>query len=480
MNAVTFPELKSVAALPGPKSWPLVGGLLGNFPQINFAEFHRQLERWADAYGPTYRFSLGPRSLVVIADAEAIGVVLRERPHLFGRRAELERVFDELGFNGVFSSDGEDWKRQRKIVAMALNSAHLHKFHDGLLATTERLRQRWLEVAKADRPTDLCADLMRYTVDVTTQLAFGIDFNTLETDGPIIQQHLDKVFPMLSKRLGAPFPYWRHLKFRADRELDRAVDAIHQQIKVIINECRQRMAANPGLHQEPTNFLEAMIAAKETEGLAFSDDDIIANSFTLLLAGEDTTANTLAWAIKFFIDYPELFRQVRTEVDSVLGAELIPAHFTDIARLPAVEAFANETMRLKPVAPILVFDAKETVTLAGVEIPPGVAIVLLTRRIANRPENFSAPAQFQLSRWLEKAPAPDRVHNTKAFLPFGTGPRFCPGRNLALVEIKMVLAMLARNFEVALADPSVPVEELFAFTMSPTNLNVKFKSRAHF
>ncbi len=473
MSTVLTAAPRSIADLTGPKGWPL----LGNYPQIDFREFHRQLERWAEEFGAVYRVALGPHQFVVVSDVEAASFLLRERPHLFGRRVALEQIFDELGFNGVFSADDDNWRRQRKIVITALNSAHLHEFYASMRATTQRLQRRWERAADAGQAVDLCEELMRFTVDITTQLAFGIDFNTLETDGPIIQQQLDKVFPMLNRRLGAPFPYWRYVRLAKDRELDQAVTAIQDQIGEIVASCRQRLAANPELLHAPTNFLEAMIAAQEAENLPFSDADIIANVFTLLLAGEDTTANTLAWAIKFFTDFPDLFLRVRTEVDGVLGVAEVPEHHQDAQRFPLIEAFANETMRLKPVAPILVSEAKALVEVAGVNIPPGTAIILLSRRIATSAENFSRPTEFVLDRWLEKSQPENRVHNQKAFIPFGGGPRFCPGRNLALLEIKVVLAMLCRNFEVELANQGQVVEELFAFTMSPTNLWVKFKRR---
>jgi cytochrome P450 len=474
MATVQTASTRTVADLPGPRGWPL----LGNYPQIDFREFHRQLERWADEFGPVYRFSLGPNQFVAIADVDAAGFLLRERPHLFGRRVALEQVFDELGFNGVFSADDDNWRRQRKIVITALNSARLHEFYGAMVETTQRLRRRWEQAADSARSVDACEDLMRYTVDITTQLAFGIDFNTIETDGPVIQQHLDKVFPALNRRLGSPVAYWRYVKLPKDRELDRAVTAVHQQINDIIGQCRRRMAAEPALYQEPTNFLEAMIAAKEAEGVPFSDDDIIANVFTLLLAGEDTTANTLAWAIKFFIDYPELFRRVRAEIDAALGSALVPPDHTAVDTLPLTEAFANETMRLKPVAPLIIAEAKVPIEVAGVQIPVGTAVVQLNRRIATDAANFAQPLEFQLDRWLEKGMAAGRVHNQKAFMPFGGGPRFCPGRNLALLEIKTVIAMLCRNFEFDLVDPNRPVDELFAFTMSPTNLIIRFRRRS--
>jgi len=465
---------RSLESLPGPRGWPL----LGNFPQIDFSQFHTQLERWADEHGPFYQISIGPSRFLVTYDVNAAQTLLRERPALFSRRERLEQVFAELGFNGVFSADGDNWRRQRKIVITALNSAHLHSFYAAMRATTERLERRWRAAADTGAVVDLTADLMRYTVDITTQLAFGIDFNTLETDGPVIQQHLDKVFPGLNRRLASPIPYWRLVRLAQDRELDHAVQSVQAQIKDIIAACRQRLAVQPDLRAAPSNFLEAMIVAQEAEQLPFSDADIIANVFTLLLAGEDTTANTLAWAMKLFIDHPDLLGRVRAEVDALLGSHTIPPDHVTAGQQPLIEAFANETMRLKPVAPIIIFEAKAATVLQDVALPAGTGIVLLSRQMATQPEHFAQPQTFSMDRWLARGEAERGAHNPRAFVPFGGGPRFCPGRNLALLEIKVVLAMFCRNFELALANPAQSVAEAFAFTMGPENLQVRFQRRA--
>ena len=104
-----------------------------------------------------------------------------------------------------------------------------------------------------------------------------------------------------------------------DRELDRALDQIQGQVDEIIREARERMRANPALYRSPENFLEAIIAAKEAKGLGLSGADIFANVGTLLLAGEDTTAHTIAWTMNYFMQYPEHFARARAEVDAVLA-----------------------------------------------------------------------------------------------------------------------------------------------------------------
>lgn len=466
-------KLRAVSAMPGPRGLPLIGSL----HEIDLEAFHQCLERWADQYGNLYRFRMGPRAIVVTSDADTIKRMFRERPDLFRRTRRLADAVSEMRFNGLFSAEGEDWRRQRKLVAMALNTAHLKPFFPKLKVTTTRLLARWEKAAAEGTVVDLCRDLMRFTVDVTTQLAFGIDVNTVETDGPVIQQKLDKVFPVLNSRINAPFPYWRYLRMPKDRDLDRALVDIQAQVDAMIADVRRRMTADPSLFQSPTNFLEAIIAAKEAEGVEFSDADIFGNVCTLLLAGEDTTANTIAWAINYFIEYPQLFARARAEVDEVFGNATLPQEIEQTTQLPFIEAFYNETMRLKPVAPLNAMEPLEDIEVDGYRIPKGTIIMMLTRRIAVDEARFGHATEFDPDRWLKSEATRGCPHDTTAFVPFGSGPRFCPGRNLALLEMRTVLAMLCRNFDVSLADSTRPVEELLAFTMMPKNLQVRLTKR---
>ena len=466
-------RLKTYEALGGPPRLPLVGNLF----QFRLDTFHRTLEHWADHYGPLYRMRIGPVRLAVVSDPDTVKRVHRERPHRFRRTRVLEAVATEMRLKGVFAAEGDDWLRQRKIVVLALNTAHLKSFFPRLKVTTERLMRRWERAADTQAPVDLCRDLMRLTVDVTTQLAFGVDFNTLETSGPVIQQDLDKVFPMLHQRINAPIPYWRYLRLPKDRELDRALDRIRERVDEIIREVRERMRAEPALYTSPTNFLEAIIAAQEVKGLGFSDDDIFANVCTLLLAGEDTTAHTIAWTVRYFLRHPEHFARARAEVDAVIAPAAAVEEMDQVARFPFLDAFYKEAMRLKPVAPVNSLQPVEDVDILGHLIPRDIIILALNRHLATRDEHFGHAARFDPERWLESDEKRGCPHDTSVFLPFGAGPRFCPGRNLALLQIRTVLAMLCRNFDLELAHPGRPVEEKLAFTMMPANLVVRIKRR---
>ena len=471
--AEASPPLKSWNDLDGPPGLPIAGNLF----QIRLDTLHRALERWADRYGRLYRVRIGPVWIAIVSDPEAIRRMHRERPGLFRRTRTLEAVATEMGLKGVFASEGNDWLRQRKLVVRALNTAHLRTFFPKLAVIAGRLRRRWEHAADAQAPVDLCRDLMRMTVDAVTALAFGVDFNTLETPGPVIQQNLDKVFPMVHRRLNAAFPYWRYLRLPKDRALDRALAQLRVQVDDILREVRERMRADPSLQASPTNFLEAIIAAGDAQKLGVSDDEIVANVCTLLLAGEDTTAHTIAWTVDYFIRHPEHFARARAEVDAVLAPAASVERIEQVDRFPFLDAFFHEAMRLKPVAPISVLEPMEDIEMVGCLIPKGTTIIGLTRHIATRNEHFGDAARFDPERWLEGDAERRRAHDTSTFLPFGGGPRFCPGRNFALLQIRTVLAMLCRNFDVALADPKRPVEERLAFTMMPAGMAVRMRRR---
>ena len=465
--------MRTLTDLPRPTGLPLLGNLL----QLDLKQLHRVLDRWANEFGTLFAFELGRRPVVVIADPELIQTILRNRPKSYRRLGTIEPVFNEMGITGVFSAEGEDWKRQRRLTAHALDANHLRQFFPTLMKVTERLRNKWATAADKERTGDVQQDLMRYTVDVTTNLAFGYDMNTLETEGDVIQEHLEKIFPMINRRINAAFPYWRYFKLPADRALDRSLVAIRETIKGFVTRGRERLAQNPELADHPANLLEAMLGARDEGGSAFTDEEIYGNVLTMLLAGEDTTANTMAWVLHFMIEHPEVQTRMATEASHVVGGAGFLAQIQDADQLNYIEAVTHETMRLKPVAPILFLESIEDVEFGGVAVPAGTALMLLTMHGGLQEAHFTAAHQFRPERWLEEAPAPTCAHNVRAFVPFGAGPRFCPGRQLAIVEIKTVMAMLCAAFEITKTEHPQPVGEIFSFTMMPENLFVRSKRR---
>lgn len=474
-SAVSSP-LRTVDDLPGPPGVPLLGNLL----QVKPARMHLQVEQWSRQYGPLFQFRLARRRFVVVADHEAVGAVLRDRPDGFRRTERLDQLWKEMGFQpGVFGANGEAWKRQRRMVMAGFDPGHVRAYFPSLKKVAQRLHGRWQKAARAGVVIDLQADLMRYTVDAITGLAFGAEVNTLESDEDVIQRHLDQIFPALFRRALAPVPYWRVLRLPVDRRLDRSVKHVVAAIEGFIAQSRERLRADPSLRERPSNLLEAMIAAADVDGSGLDDRDVAGNVLTMLLAGEDTTANTLAWMIHLLHGNPQALARAQDEVRRIAPD---PAAFTfeQMAALDFVEACAHETMRLRPVAPILVLQAERDTVVADLQVTQGTVVLTAMRRDSVDEAHFPDPRAFRPERWLAEGSAGAAASSAKRIsMPFGAGPRVCPGRYLALLEMKMAIAMLLGRFDiesVGTADGS-DVQERLAFAMAPVGLRMRLRER---
>jgi cytochrome P450 len=160
----------------------------------------------------------------------------------------------------------------------------------------------------------------------------------------------------------------------------------------------------------------------------------------------------------------------------VSGEARLPTSFEDTARLGLFEGVAFEATRMRSVMPTLFVEANENTELGDIEIPKGTPVLLLTRPATLDENKYRDAMAFDPERWVERREMREG-HNTRAFLHFGAGPRFCPGRYLAMLEMKMVLAMLARNFSVSYAEDPEATQELFAFTMMPSRSRLHFAAR---
>lgn len=470
--AATGRTLRQVADLPGPRGLPLVGNGL----QLDVNRLHLDLEEWARTYGPMFLMKAGSRRIVGVSDPALIEQVLRARPETYRRDARVEPVFAELGVAGVFSAEGTAWRPQRRLAMEALSQRNLRGFYPTLAKVAERLRKRWAGAAPGAE-IDIQDDLMRFTVDVTTTLVFGSDLNTLEGGEDVIQRDLALVFPTFARRLNALIPYWRVLRLPKDRKVDRAIAALRAWLSELITETRARLASEPERAARPGNFLEAMLSARDDEGQPFSDEVLFGNAMTMLLAGEDTTANSVAWAVHLLCERPDEVAALRAELDAVLGDTTVPRDLETANKLDYATAISNEAMRLLPVAPLNFVQANHDTVLGDVEIPAGTGVVAISRPAATDARWFAAPTEFRPRRFLDDG-VDGGAHDPGALTPFGSGPRICPGRTLALVEMRVMLATLYRSFDVERVGDPAAVKEHYSFTVMPSDLKVRIRPRA--
>jgi cytochrome P450 len=462
--------IRRLADLPSPQGLPLLGNLL----QLSPERLHLTLEQWSGELGSMYTIDLGMKRALVCCDPELAHTVLRDRPEGYRRYSPIESVIAEQHANGLFSIEGEAWRPQRKLVMQALAATHFRDFYPALQAITERLRQRWQRAADAGETVDMTVDLVRYTVDVTTALAFGEDPNTLEQSGDVIQDHLALIFPMLMSRINAPLPWWRYIKLPSDRRFDRSMKAVRAHIDGLIERSRARLVVQPG--ERPRNLLEAMLIASNEPGSGITDETIFANVITLLMAGEDTTAHSLSWTMYFLSAEPALQARLHEQAAALMGDALVCAQLDDLKRLDAFEALATEATRLKPIVPVFFQEALVDKVLGGVALPAGTPVFFVLRPAMLDEQRFGHASTYLPERWGDDRGAA-LAHDARAYVQFGAGPRVCPGRQLAGVEIQLVLSMLCRNFTMELATERESIKEVLAFTMMPSAMPVRLRSR---
>jgi cytochrome P450 len=463
------PPLRRLADLPGPRTLPL----LGNLHQMDRAHIHQTMEQWSRQYGPLFRVSFPGGPILVVADHELIGQVLRERPATFRRPSIVADVSAEIGgIPGVFQAEGEAWRNQRRMVMQAFAPHAVKSYFPSLVQVARRLHKRWERAAAAGRTIDLGADLRLYTVDIVAGLAFGSDVNTVETGDNAIQRNLDEILPAIARRSLSPFPYWRYVKLPRDHRLERSMAATRTAVDDLVARAKERIARDPAQAGRPRNMLEAMLVAATQPDSGVTERDVAGNVVTMLLAGEDTTSNALAWLIWLLHRHPAALARAREEVLRV-APDVEAFTIEQMDGLDFIDACAHEAMRLKPPAAFMPVEAVVDTVVGDVQVASGTIVWCVLRGSSVDEACFANAAAFDPQRWL------DGAVNRKAAMPFGAGPRTCPGRYLALLEIKVAMAMLLGRFEidtVATAHGGEP-DERMGFVMEPETLRMRLRSR---
>lgn len=458
--------------LKGPKGLPIIG----NLHQIKLDKLHLHFEHWAKEHGEVYEIHLGPTKMVVVTKPSIIQQICKARPDDFIRMKKMDNVLRDNGVVGVFNTEHEEWKIHRKVVAKGLDVKHQQFFFPSILKVVDKFHKKLNSIAENKIEYGIQDDLLRFTVDVTFTLVFGHEMNTLEQKGGVIQEHMEKLFPMVFKRINSPIQWHKIYKTKKDKEFDVAVNEVNKLISEFIQIGRERLEKHPERKIDPENLLEAIIVAAEEEHI-FSDEEIKGNLLTLLMAGEDTTAHSLAWALYLLSQYPAYQERLAQEADDVLKENQFLKNYDDLSELTFTEAVINESMRLKPVAPILLFQATRDIEIDQILFKKNTNIAVNSRYAATSDEYFTESKHFNPDRWLRKTNHGCPMHQTSAFLPFGAGPRLCPGKNLAILEMKLILSMIFKNFKVELVSNFDDVQEIMAFTMMASDFKIKLVKR---
>jgi cytochrome P450 len=390
-------------------------------PAEVFAEQHR---RWGDLYAVNN--PLFGRE-VVVNHPEHVRQVFTGDPDVFYGGAANFALMPVVGDLSVIVLDGRPHHRMRKLLVPAFTGERLAGYATVMHATTERVTKAW----PVGKPLSVLPSMQRLTFDVILHTIFGVHegegMDRLRAALLALVERAQSplgmlwLLPAFQKDLG-PFTGWAALK--------RAIAAADEAIYAVIAAAR----AERGAGEARRDVLAALLGARDDEGSPMSDRELRDQLMTLLLAGHETTAISLAWAVDEIARRPAVLAKIRAEARAADG----PGN-----ELPYLDAFIKEVLRLHPVAPLLARRLNAPITLGGYEIAAGTFLVLNAHTVQRHPQVWKDPEAFVPERFLGDKPDP------YAWIPFGGGARRCIGMSFALFEMRVVLATMFAGLRIA-------------------------------
>jgi cytochrome P450 len=377
--------------------------------------------------------------------------VLHDQPREFVKGGMWAAVRDLLG-NGLVTSEGDFWLRQRRMMQPLFSGKHLASLVDGMVDVIEREVVRLERDVSPGATLDMASEMTSLTQRVLLQTMLGATVDAHEATR--LGDQLVDAMRVLNLKLFTYFlPRW--VPIPGGRTFRRASAAIDEAMLRIVRDRRRTKNA-------PTDLLSLLLQARDEGGGGAMDDQQLRDELvTLFVAGNDTTANALAWLWYVLDKNPEVDRKMRAEIDAVLG-DRRPT-FADLGKLSYVRLVLQETMRLYP--PVWMFPrfCERDQIVGGYRIPAGSALIVSQWLTHRDPSQWERPDEFDPERFTaERSAARPRY----AYFPFGGGARQCIGNNFALMEGQLITAMLARRFRPRLASHA-PVKPGSQSTLKP-------------
>ncbi len=429
--------LRSVVRLPGSAPGPV--GIIAGIR--NLQAFQRDilgfLTHLARTYGDFVQFSFGPLTTYFINHPDFIHQVLVEEAAKYYKTRITKAVLRPLLGEGLLISDGALWRQQRKLIQPAFHATRIAAYADTMVAYAERAIADW----RAGQVRRIEQEMMSLTLDIVTKTLFGEELTPAEREDigravDIGQAQVGQEFKTLFR-----MPHW--VPTRAQRQRQWALNVVNRVIDRFIARYRQT-------REDRGDLLTMMLAAVD-EGGQMSDAQARDEAFTLIVAGHETTANTLTWTWYLLAQHPQAEATLHAELDAVLGGR--PPTLDDLPRLPFTEAVIKETLRLYPAAYVTAREPQEDVHIGPFPVPKGHTVIISPYVTQRDPRWFDAPEQFRPERWLNGL---EKRLPKFAYLPFGGGPRVCIGNTFALMEARLILATLAQRFRLQLAPGHQP------------------------
>ncbi len=429
---------------PTPKGAPLLGNLLEAWrdPLTLFLRARREL-------GDVVLFEFGPQKYFLVNDLAAVKHVLVDNHKNYVKSRSYRGLKLVLGA-GLLTSEGDFWKRQRRLVQPAFHRDRLAGFAQTMVQSTKDMIDRW-ETFPEGQPFDVHAEMMRLTFRLVGQTLFSTE---VDGDAREIGQALSIALHFANEyaeSLITP-PVWlptpKNLGFK------RAIATLDRMVQRIIDERRKRDVGQ--------DLLSMLMAVKDEDtGETMSDRQLRDEVMTLVLAGHETTANALSWTFYLLSRHPDVERRLACEIARVLGGRA--PSLADLPRLPLCANVIHEAMRLYPPAWTFERQALGADELVGYAIPTGAIVAISPFTLHRHPAHWDNPEGFDPDRFT-----PERAEGRPrhAYLPFGGGPRVCIGNSFALMEAQLIVASVVQRQRLSLV-PGHPIELEPVVTLRP-------------
>lgn len=424
---------------PGPPGRPFFGNL-PDFTRDALAYFVESRD-----YGDVVLLRFGPFKGFLVYSPELVHRVLVTDAEHYYKTTGVKRSMEMLIGQGLFTNDGDSWKRQRRLVQPAFHTRRIGAYGQTMVDFTEAMLAEWQD----GNTVDVEAAMTGLTMKIIARTLFDASLDDTARIGEAITVALKEVDDRLNRLI--LLPDW------APTQSNRILKDAVKQLNVIIQGFIEDRRASG---EDKGDLLSMLLLARDedTDGV-MTDQQVRDEAMTLFGAGHETTSHALAWVWAALAENPAAEARLHAELAEVLGGRA-PA-LDDLPRLKYTEQVIKEAMRLYPPAWITTREATKDIDLGGYLVRKGEVVVLPFYAIFRDPRYFADPLRFDPDRFSAER---EKDIPKYAYVPFGGGPRVCIGNAFAMMEARLILATMAQRFRLALA-PGQVVEPQRMFTL---------------
>uniref|UniRef100_A0AAV2K7Y1 Cholesterol 24-hydroxylase n=1 Tax=Knipowitschia caucasica TaxID=637954 RepID=A0AAV2K7Y1_KNICA len=405
-----------------------------------------KMREWAETYGPVYKLNMFHTVFIFVTCPEATKEILMSSKYPKDKNFH-RRIFNLFGQrflgNGLVTAVDHDlWYKQRRIMDPAFSSLYLRGMMGTFNERAEKLMERLSVEADNQTEVSMLQLVNCVTMDVIAKVAFGVELDLLNKSSP---------FPKaVEKCLAGLVVHARNIFYEFDPRNRAFIKEVREACKLLritgAEWIKNRQQAMQDGENVPKDILTQIIkSAGQEDSMTKEDEEIMLDNFvTFFIAGQETTANQLAFCIMELGRHPDILEKLKKEVDDVIGSKR-DISYDDLGNLTYLSQVLKETLRLYATAPGTNRDVPMDIEINGIHIPAGVTAGFSSFVTSRMERFFKDPLKFDPDRFHPDAPKP-----YYCYFPFSLGPRSCLGLNFAQMEAKVVLAKLLQRFDFSL------------------------------